>query len=369
MSTFHRLLSFGNMDCTKVVRNVSAKALQEFDRYLQTNAFRRLHMKMSLDYYEMFAFLFVELSENLTDWLYADAEVFVASIGSGIGLLTEPANGLIILGTVWDTSYGIYTEDCLVVSYFQCSVTVEILSIPRKRSERECKMNKLLQDYEDYISSREFKLYCKETFHDTFKTVQDSAPGNTATLGLSATASTLGHATAGFAFTLAVDAVLTIRALSHARKLRQAGEISDVEFRDTVIRRVRQTGCQLVAGSTGSMIGQIVIPVPVLGAMIGGFVGGLIGTGVSKGLDKVDEVRELKNKPSKRFTRKHSNAANTISKKDVRGDLTPRPAQGLVDFAKKLVRTSDDNISQISSKLTRKISSARCKDQSKINIS
>ena len=357
------------MDSAKVVRNISPKTLEEFYHCLQTKAFRHLHMKMSLDYYKIFVFLFVELSESLADWLYADVDVFVASMKDGKELSLRPGNGLIILGTVWETSHGIYIEDCLVVSYFQCSVTLTILNIPRKRSNRETKSNNLLQDYEDYISSREFKLYCKETFQDTFKTVQDSARGNTATLGLSATASSLGHATAGFAFTLAVDAVITIRALSHARKLRQAGEISDVEFRDTVIRRVRQTSCQLVAGSTGSMIGQIVIPVPVLGAMIGGFVGGLIGTGVSKGLDKVEEVRELKSKPSKSFTRKHSNVANAVSKKDVHSDVQSHPAKGLVDFAKKLVKTSDENISKISSKLTRKISSACCKDQNKIDMS
>ncbi|CAB4032704.1 Hypothetical predicted protein [Paramuricea clavata] len=362
------------MDYAKVERCISPKLLQEFDYYLQRNSFRNLHIKFPLDYYKMFVFLWIKLTGKLKDWLYADADLFVASIGNETGLTLRPDYfekefGLIILGTVDGTSHGIYTEDRLVLTYFQYTVHFIFLGIPKRRLKRENSADQLLEDYETYIQSREFKLYCKETFQDTFKTVQKSAPGNTATLGLSATASTLGHATAGFAFTLAVDAVITIRALSHARKLRNAGEISEVEFRGTVIRKVRQTGCQLVAGSTGSMIGQIVIPVPVLGAMIGGFLGGLIGTGVSKGLDKVEEVRELKNKPSKSFTRKQSNVTNAISKNDSQSTVASQSAKGLVDFAKKLVKTSDENISQISSKLTRKISAVRCRDQNSTNLS
>jgi hypothetical protein len=355
------------MDCAKIERYISTKILQDFDYYLQRNSFRNLHIKFPLGYYKMFVFLSIKLPGKLSDWLYADADFFLASVGSEKRLslrfgCVEKEFGWIILGTVQGISHGIYKEDSLVLAYFHYTIQLTILDIPKRRLKREENTNQLMRDYEEYIDSREFKLYCKETFQDTFKTVQKSAPGNTATLGLSATASSLGHATAGFAFTLAVDAVITIRALSHARKLRKAGEISEVEFRDIVIRKVRQTGCQLVAGSTGSMIGQIVIPVPVLGAMIGGFLGGLIGTGVSKGLDKVEEVRELKAKPSKSFTKKHSNVTNAISEKDSLSVVSSHSAKGLVDFAKKLVKTSDENISQISSKLTRKIS-ARYRDK------
>ena len=356
------------MDCAKTYRYISPKILEEFDYYLERNSFRNLHIKFPLCHYKVFAFFTIKITGNLSDWLYADADLFLASIGSEKGLSSWPDHvkkefGWIILGTVEGISHGIYTEDGLVLAYFQYTIHSSILNIPKSRLRRENRSKQLIQDYEEYIHSGEFKLYCKETFKDTFKTVQQSAPGNTATLGLSATASSLGHATAGFAFTLAVDAVITIRALSHARKLRKAGEISEMEFRDTVVRKVRQTGCQLVAGSTGSMIGQIAIPVPVLGAMIGGFLGGLIGTGVSKGLDKVQEVRELKTKPSKSFTKKHSNVINAICKKDSQPIVSNHPAKGLVDFAKKLVKTSDENISQISSKLTRKISTRRYNDQ------
>ena len=356
------------MDCAKMHRYVCPKTLEEFDQYLERNSFRNLHIKFPLCYYKMFVFIKIKLPGKLSDWLYADADLFVASMGSEKSLSWWPGDineelGWIILGEVKGISHGLYKEDSLVITYFQYTIHVSILDIHKSRLRRENQSNQLIQDYEEYIHSGEFKLYCKETFKDTFKTVQQSAPGNTATLGLSATASTLGHATAGFAFTLAVDAVITIRALSHARKLRKAGEISEVEFRETVIRKVRQTSCQLVAGSTGSMIGQIVIPVPVLGAMIGGFVGGLIGTGVSKGLDKVQEVRELKTKPSKSFTRKHSNVTSAISKKDSQPIVSNHPAKDLVDFAKKLVKTSDENISQISSKLTRKFPTTRSKLQ------
>ena len=355
------------MDC-QVIRYISPKILQEFNNHLQRNAFRYLHIKFSLEYYRRFVFLFLQFTENLSEWLYADADLFLASMANAKSFALcssyhfQADNlGLIVLGTEEWISQSIFVEDRLVIMYYQYTVQFIILRIPNNRLKRQKRSEKLLQEYEEYIQSREFKMFCKETFRDTFKTVQESAPGNTATLGLSATASTLGHATAGFAFTLAVDAVITIRALSHARKLRKAGQISKGEFRETVIRRVRQTGCQLVAGSTGSMIGQIVIPVPVIGAMIGGFVGGLIGTGVSKGLDKVEEIRELKTKPTKSFTRKHSNVTKAISKKDTQ--CSSHTAKGLADFAKKIVKTSDENISQISSKLARKISLTRGRTQ------
>lgn len=357
------------MDGGNTQKYINPQLLQEFDSYLQRNAFRHLHMKLPLLIYKTFVFLWIKLPRNLSDWLYADIDFFLASMGSESDLTFWPENlekpadfGLIILGKIEGRSHGIYMEERLVGTYHQYTVQFIFLRIPEGRVGRQDMTNKLLHEYEEYLSSREFKLFCKEVFQDTFRNVQESAPGNTATLGLSATVSTFGHATAGFAFTLAVDAIITIRALSRARKLRKAGEISEVEFRETVKRKVRQASCQLVAVSTGSMIGQIVIPVPVVGAMIGGFVGGLIGTSVNKGIDKVEEVQALKTKPSTNFTRKRSQNSplSEVTKKDSHAGNSTK---GLVDFAKKLVKTSDENISQISSKLSRKFSTALTREQ------
>jgi phage tail tape-measure protein len=43
-----------------------------------------------------------------------------------------------------------------------------------------------------------------------------------------------------------------------------------------------RTGSRLAAGTTGAIVGQAAIPVPILGAFIGGLVGGLMGGVISE---------------------------------------------------------------------------------------
>lgn len=300
------------MEARQVVVNIGGAFLDGFDSFLQKKSFRRLPMKLPLHHYKHFVLLLLQLSTNFLEWLYADKDLLIAtwSVDSvprfcphHHSVALDKGFGFVVLGcsSPLTVLLLVYEEDSLVTAYFRYAVQLTISRIPQTRGNRETRTELLLQVYEDYLCSGEFKLYFKETFRDTVKTVQESAPGNTATLGLSAAASSLGHATAGFAFTLAVDVAVTIRAVSKARRLRKAGEITEREFKTAVKRKVRQTSCQLVAGSTGSMIGQIVIPVPVVGAMIGGFLGGLIGAGVSKGMDKIEEVREKKKPRGKRL--------------------------------------------------------------------
>ena len=61
--------------------------------------------------------------------------------------------------------------------------------------------------------------------------------------------------------------------------------ITDKEFNTQVKKTVFKSSIKIAAGATGSIIGQAVIPVPVLGGLVGGFCGSLIGTGIAKGLN------------------------------------------------------------------------------------
>jgi hypothetical protein len=55
------------------------------------------------------------------------------------------------------------------------------------------------------------------------------------------------------------------------------GKLTNIKFKKFILKRLGKTAVGIAGGIVGGGIGQIWIPVPVVGAMVGGFVGSLIG--------------------------------------------------------------------------------------------
>ena len=141
-------------------------------------------------------------------------------------------------------------------------------------AERFAVMEELILQYDRLagLSDSEEGGNIRENVIETVQMVTGTAAENTATIGIETTATSLGHAAVGVVLAVFVDIAVTASML----------------VRD----RLFQTCCQFVAGTTGTLVGQIVVPVPVVGAAIGGFVGSLVGLGVSMGVSKIHRVVE-----------------------------------------------------------------------------
>ena len=82
-----------------------------------------------------------------------------------------------------------------------------------------------------------------------------------------------------FAVSLAVELPLLAYNIHKLRKKARFRMISEEEFKRQVLKEVL-VGCGVVTdGTAGTIAGQAIIPLPVLGAVAGGLLGGLIGQG------------------------------------------------------------------------------------------
>ena len=116
-------------------------------------------------------------------------------------------------------------------------------------------------------------------------TVTETATESGATLGIESAAQALGQAAIGVGITVMVDLALTSHSLYKAKKAKDMGLIDKKEFETKVKKKVCESGCQFIGGTTGSVVGQLMIPIPVVGAFVGGLCGSLIGTGIGKGVN------------------------------------------------------------------------------------
>ena len=116
-------------------------------------------------------------------------------------------------------------------------------------------------------------------------TITETATESTATLGIESAAQALGQAAAGVFITVAIDVALTSHSVYKAKKEKDQGLITGKQFYTKVKKKVCQSGFQFIGGTTGSVVGQLLIPVPGLGAFVGGLCGSLIGTGIGKGIN------------------------------------------------------------------------------------
>lgn len=126
-------------------------------------------------------------------------------------------------------------------------------------------------------------LQCK--IKETAITVTETATESSATLGIESAAQALGQAAVGVGITIMVDIALTSHSLYRAKKAKDEGLIDAKQFETKVKKKVCESSFQFIGGTTGSVVGQIMIPIPVLGAFVGGLCGSLIGTGIGKGVN------------------------------------------------------------------------------------
>lgn len=173
-------------------------------------------------------------------------------------------------------------------------LTLQFILLPDKMAERFAVMEELILQYDRLIglSDGEEGGNIRENVIETVQMVTGTAAENTATIGIETTATSLGHAAAGVVLAVFVDIAVTASMLARAKVRKDRGRITEQQYKREVRERLFQTGCQFVAGTTGTLVGQIVVPVPVVGAAIGGFVGSLVGLGVSMGVSKLHKVVE-----------------------------------------------------------------------------
>lgn len=204
-------------------------------------------------------------------------------------------NAVILLGGVrWKFSVVLNAEMRLFKSALSNWMTCQFVSIPSKMSERFAVMDEFLLQYDklaELLRSEE-SGNMRENVIETVQMVTGTAAENTATIGIETTATSLGHAAAGVVLAVFVDIAVTASMLARAKVRKDRGRITEQQYKREIRDRLFQTGCQFVAGTTGTIVGQIVVPVPVVGAAIGGFVGSLVGLGVSMGIAKIQKVVE-----------------------------------------------------------------------------
>lgn len=144
--------------------------------------------------------------------------------------------------------------------------------------------------------------YLRKRIKETAITVTETATESSATLGIESAAQALGQAAVGVGITVMIDLALTSHSLYKAKKAKDSGLIDTEQFETKVKKKVCESGFQFIGGTTGSVVGQMIIPIPVVGAFVGGLCGSLIGTGIGKGVNyglfdrrqgPVNEARDL----------------------------------------------------------------------------
>lgn len=191
-------------------------------------------------------------------------------------------------------------EEELMIGYLEDIFEVAFLHITSSAKERLAKIDALFQAVDEILEISAHAINCREdtenalTVRDviieTATVVTSTAAESTATVGIETAAMALGQAAAGIAISVLVDIALTAGSVARAKIQRDKGKISNSQFKSHVRRKLCDSGCQFIGGTTGTIVGQVLIPVPVVGALLGGFFGSLIGVGVSKGIIKTSEL-------------------------------------------------------------------------------
>lgn len=231
------------------------------------------------------------------------------SLSSSATFQTQlPAGELVSSVVVWALAnkfpkqeITLYMEEELVIGYLNNIFEEAFLHIPLSVDKRREKFEAIFRTVDEIldISARVIKtsgqssdsaVTVKEVIIETATVVTSTAAESTATVGIETAAMALGQAAAGIAISVLVDIALTAGSVTRAKLQRDKGLITNSQFKSTVRRKLCDSGCQFIGGTTGTIVGQVLIPVPVVGAIVGGFFGSLIGVGVSKGIIKTSEL-------------------------------------------------------------------------------
>lgn len=207
-------------------------------------------------------------------------------------------------------------EEDLIDGYLDDIFKVAFLHIPFSVKERQEKIEAIFRAVDEILNisanaimvsgdSPESAITVKEVIIETATVVTSTAAESTATVGIETAAMALGQAAAGIAISVLVDIAITAGSVTRAKLQRDKGLITNSQFKSTVRRKLCDSGCQFIGGTTGTIVGQVLIPVPVVGAIVGGFFGSLIGVGVSKGIIKTSElIAKAQNSRAKAITEK-----------------------------------------------------------------
>lgn len=207
-------------------------------------------------------------------------------------------------------------DEELVIGYLDDIFDVAFFNIPFFSKERQAKMDAIFRAIDELLDisahvikasgqSPDSAITVKEVIIETATVVTSTAAESTATVGIETAAMALGQAAAGIAISVLVDIALTAGSVTRSKLQRDKGLITNSQFKSTVRRKLCDSGCQFIGGTTGTIVGQVLIPVPVVGAMVGGFFGSLIGVGVSKGIIKTSElIAKAQNARAKAITDK-----------------------------------------------------------------
>ena len=79
---------------------------------------------------------------------------------------------------------------------------------------------------------------------------------------------------------LGLEGLEITNAIHTKYKETKEGKLTDIKFKKFVLKRVARSTMGIAGGIVGGGLGQMFIPVPVLGAMVGGFVGGMVGSAI-----------------------------------------------------------------------------------------
>ncbi len=126
------------------------------------------------------------------------------------------------------------------------------------------------------------KLTTKSSAKAASKAASKAMTGSVAKTGAKAAASgtVLGTiAGVAFAVNVLIEAPLCVRNLYKLHRRRSFGMITEEEYKRSRDGAVITSVNSVVGGTGGAIVGQAVIPVPVLGAAAGGFIGNLAGQG------------------------------------------------------------------------------------------
>ena len=334
---------------TEVIRNPEDIRFWNIDSLINSHSFRCMRTKFQLYHYDQLFLILTQLDRYFLDIIYTDSDFFLATwdsdrsflpveknavcerlilvkhnstVGEGskhvlLGKVScenknleegneklEKQNGILETSSAFCTVILIGGTKCKVLILFaemKLSAAVvrnwlnlQFTFLPNKMCERLVVMEEFLLQYDRLASIMNDKSEqdIRENVLETVQKVTGTAAENTATIGIETTATSLGHAAAGVVLAVFVDIAVTASMLARAKVRKDQGKITEQQYKREIRDRLFQTGCQFVAGTTGTIVGQIVVPVPVVGAAIGGFVGSLVGLGVSMGVAKIHKVVE-----------------------------------------------------------------------------
>ncbi|XP_057307351.1 uncharacterized protein LOC130645385 [Hydractinia symbiolongicarpus] len=175
-------------------------------------------------------------------------------------------------------------------------LSIKYFAVVRNRNRREQRLDLLLDIAVACYIAAISNIDILDGLKTTASSITGTAAANTATFGLETAAQVVGNAVAGAAISAIVDVAVSSTSIYLAKKRKDKGEISEKEFSTKVKKTVCESSLKFVGGTTGSILGQVLIPVPVVGAFVGGFCGSLIGSGIGKGINYgiIDRIAKKK---------------------------------------------------------------------------